>query len=79
MPHAGAVVLAVSSATGRGGKHGWLPDDLNNGRLDLFFLFLAGLHSHHLCADALPNVSAVVLDCFFHSRLPHMPGMLLTH
>ena len=61
VPHAGAVVLAVSSATGRGGKHGWLPDDLNNGRLDLFFLFLAGLHLHHLCADALPNLSAVVL------------------
>ncbi|KAL3151753.1 hypothetical protein ABBQ38_012730 [Trebouxia sp. C0009 RCD-2024] len=39
----GAVVVAVSSATGRGGKNGWLPDDLNNGRLDLFFLFLAGL------------------------------------
>lgn len=39
---AGAVVIAVSSATGRGNKHGWLPDDLNNGRLDLFFLFLAG-------------------------------------
>ncbi|DBA89647.1 hypothetical protein WJX79_009961 [Trebouxia sp. C0005] len=39
----GAVVIAVSSATGRGDRHGWLPDDLNNGRLDLFFLFLAGL------------------------------------
>ncbi len=39
---AGAVVIAVSSATGRGNRHGWLPDDLNNGRLDLFFLFLAG-------------------------------------
>ena len=39
---AGAVVIAVSSATGCGNRHGWLPDDLNNGRLDLFFLFLAG-------------------------------------
>ena len=36
------MVIAVSSATGRGNRHGWLPDDLNNGRLDLFFLFLAG-------------------------------------
>ena len=44
----GAVVLAVSSLTARGGKHGWLPDDLNNGRLDLFFLFLAGQHFDHL-------------------------------
>ncbi|KAK9868107.1 hypothetical protein WJX84_007847 [Apatococcus fuscideae] len=24
-------------------RHGWLPNDLNHGRLDLFFLFLAGL------------------------------------
>ena len=39
---AGAVVIAVSSATGRGNRHGWLPDNLNHGRLDLFFLFLAG-------------------------------------
>ena len=45
---AGAVVVAVSSATGRGGKNGWLPDDLNNGRLDLFFVFLAGLHPQAL-------------------------------
>lgn len=48
---AGAVVVAVSSATGRGGRHGWLPDDLNNGRLDLFFLFLAGQHFTQLHSE----------------------------
>ena len=42
MDHAGAVVIAVSAITGRGDKEGWLPEDLNNGRLDLFFVFLAG-------------------------------------
>ena len=42
MAFAGAVVLAVSGITGRGHREGWLPDDLNSGRLDLFFLFLAG-------------------------------------
>lgn len=42
---AGAVVIAVSAITGRGNKEGWLPEDLNNGRLDLFFLFLAGVSS----------------------------------
>ena len=42
MVFAGAVVLAVSAITGRGDREGWLPDDLNSGRLDLFFLFLAG-------------------------------------
>lgn len=57
MSPAGIVVLAVSSATGRGGKHGWLPDDLNNGRLDLFFLFLAGLLLPLLI---LPHAFAVV-------------------
>ena len=45
----GAVVVAVSSATGRGHKDGWLPDDLNNGRLDLFFLFLAGQSMYTRC------------------------------
>ena len=50
---AGAVVLAVSSATGRGSRHGWLPDDLNNGRLDLFFLFLAGQRLNPSFAHAL--------------------------
>ena len=55
---AGAVVIAVSSATGRGSRHGWLPDDLNNGRLDLFFLFLAGQRFNtsflHACSTWTP-------------------------
>ncbi len=55
---AGAVVIAVSSATARGNRHGWLPDDLNNGRLDLFFLFLAG--QSHPCTIAIPKQAAVV-------------------
>ncbi len=31
-------------------RHGWLPKDLNHGRLDLFFLFLAG--AHHIIPTA---------------------------
>lgn len=34
--------MAVSGLTAHGGRQGWLPDDLNLGRLDLFFLFLGG-------------------------------------
>ena len=37
----GALVAAISSATYRLGSD-WLPQDLNYGRLDLFFLLLAG-------------------------------------
>ena len=40
----GAVVAAVGAGTARlGFAHGagWLPRDMNQGRLDLFFLFLA--------------------------------------
>lgn len=48
----GAVVLAVSAVTGRGNREGWLPEDLNNGRLDLFFLFLAGAMPDMLTALA---------------------------
>ena len=41
----GAVVLAVSSLTRRWDPQGlgWLPKDLNAGRLDLFFLLLGSL------------------------------------
>ncbi|KAK9822864.1 hypothetical protein WJX81_005939 [Elliptochloris bilobata] len=42
----GALVLGVSqgsAALGAAGGAGWLPEDLNEGRLDLFFLLLAGL------------------------------------
>lgn len=41
----GAVVAAVGSITARLGScggQGWLPKDMNHGRLDLFFLLLAG-------------------------------------
>lgn len=40
----GAVVAALGSITARLGfahGQGWLPKDMNHGRLDLFFLFLA--------------------------------------
>ncbi|KAK9827526.1 hypothetical protein WJX74_008315 [Apatococcus lobatus] len=33
----------ISAWTDSPKRHGWLPQDLNHGRLDLFFLFLAGL------------------------------------
>lgn len=72
MSCAGIVVLAVSSVTGRGGKHGWLPDDLNNGRLDLFFLFLAGLLMYLLIS---PHAFASVR---VSTALPQVPGVLLT-
>lgn len=32
----------ISAWTDSTKRHGWLPQDLNHGRLDLFFLFLAG-------------------------------------
>ena len=41
----GALVWGVSALTARLGLNqglGWLPRDLNHGRLDLFFLLLAG-------------------------------------
>ena len=46
---AGALVYAVGAYTQgvAGAKHGWLPDDLNKGRVDLFFLLLAG----EVCLD----------------------------
>ncbi|KAF0903754.1 hypothetical protein E2562_029107 [Oryza meyeriana var. granulata] len=37
------VVTAVSWATTTGGRPGWIPDDLNEGHLDLFFWMMAGL------------------------------------
>jgi len=62
---AGAVVIAVSSATGRGNRHGWLPDDLNNGRLDLFFLFLAG-PSHPFTTAISQQIVTVPFAFFQH-------------
>ena len=40
----GALVYLVGSYTEGlfGAKHGWLPGDLNKGRVDLFFLLLGG-------------------------------------
>ncbi|GAV91303.1 PTR2 domain-containing protein [Cephalotus follicularis] len=37
------IVTLVSYLTTRGGKTGWLPDNLNEGHLDYFFWLLAGL------------------------------------
>lgn len=82
---AGAVVVAVSSATGRGGKNGWLPDDLNNGRLDLFFLFLAGQHpqalTHPMCCPVAVYTFATAC-CAAFPRFPTcdvtMSGILHT-
>ena len=41
---AGALVYIVGAYTQgvAGAKHGWLPSDLNKGRVDLFFLLLGG-------------------------------------
>ena len=40
----GALMYAVGAYTKgvAGAPDGWLPDDLNEGRVDLFFLLLAG-------------------------------------
>ena len=61
----GALVYVVGAYTQgvAGAKHGWLPDDLNKGRVDLFFLLLAGEprsptvrhhQCHHPCARRSP-------------------------
>ncbi|CAN6318960.1 unnamed protein product [Urochloa humidicola] len=38
-----AVLGAVAAITARGGKPGWIPDDLNEGHLDYFFWLMAAL------------------------------------
>ncbi|XP_039826322.1 protein NRT1/ PTR FAMILY 8.3-like isoform X2 [Panicum virgatum] len=38
-----AVLGAVAALTTRGGKPGWIPDDLNEGHLDYFFWLMAAL------------------------------------
>ena len=38
-----AVLGAVTALTTRGGKPGWIPDDLNEGHLDYFFWLMAAL------------------------------------
>lgn len=56
----GALVWGVSVLTRRlelnHGK-GWLPQDMNHGRLDLFFLLLAGKLSHAYAAERLTHIS----------------------
>lgn len=37
------IVTIVTAITTSGGQSGWIPDDLNKGHLDYFFLLLAGL------------------------------------
>ncbi|KAJ6805410.1 protein NRT1/ PTR FAMILY 8.3-like [Iris pallida] len=37
------ILTVVTSLTTRGGKPGWIPDNLNEGHLDYFFWLLAGL------------------------------------
>ena len=38
-----ALVTVVARATARGGRDGWIPDDINRGHLDNFFWLLAML------------------------------------
>ncbi|KAF0929689.1 hypothetical protein E2562_023037 [Oryza meyeriana var. granulata] len=42
------VVTIVSSTTARGGSPGWIADEINDGHLDRFFWFVAGLSSINL-------------------------------
>ena len=37
------ILTVVTSVTTRGGEPGWIPDNLNEGHLDRFFLLIAGL------------------------------------
>lgn len=37
------ILTVVNYVTTRGGGPGWIPDNLNEGRLDLFFLLIAGM------------------------------------
>ncbi|XP_058073874.1 protein NRT1/ PTR FAMILY 2.11-like [Magnolia sinica] len=37
------MVAIVHQTTNRGGAHNWLPEDLNNGRLEYFYFLIAGL------------------------------------
>jgi len=51
----GALVLGVAhgtAAAGAAGGAGWLPANLNDGRLDLFFLLLAGARPSHRLREA---------------------------
>mmetsp|Transcript_33294 Transcript_33294/g.78958 ORF Transcript_33294/g.78958 Transcript_33294/m.78958 type:complete len:662 (+) Transcript_33294:161-2146(+) len=62
----GALTALVRSATaGPGGQGGWLPKDLNEGRLDLFFLLLAGLMFANLLAFLW------VASGYIYKHVPH--------
>ncbi|KAL6642570.1 hypothetical protein ACP70R_020751 [Stipagrostis hirtigluma subsp. patula] len=43
-----AVLGAVAAATARGGRPGWIPDDLDQGHLDYFFWMMAALGAVNL-------------------------------
>ncbi|KAL6906258.1 hypothetical protein ACP4OV_003859 [Aristida adscensionis] len=43
-----AVLGAVAAATARGGRPGWIPDDLDEGHLDYFFWMMAALGAVNL-------------------------------
>jgi peptide/histidine transporter 3/4 len=42
----------IDSVTAGRGSHGWIPENLNEGRLDQFFWLMAGLHLLNLLAFA---------------------------
>uniref|UniRef100_A0A1D1Z7N0 Peptide transporter PTR2 n=1 Tax=Anthurium amnicola TaxID=1678845 RepID=A0A1D1Z7N0_9ARAE len=42
------ILTVVASITTRGGRDGWIPDNLNKGHLDYYFWLLAGLSSLNL-------------------------------
>lgn len=44
------IVTIMSSMTTRGGRTGWIPDNLNDGHLDLYFWALAGLSALNFVA-----------------------------
>lgn len=57
------ILTVVTSLTTRGGKPGWIPDNLNEGHLDYFFWLLAGLSFGNLvvyvfCAIAYKSKKA---------------------
>ncbi|CAH2066461.1 unnamed protein product [Thlaspi arvense] len=43
-----AMVSIVHSVTGRGGRQSWLADDIDNGKLDYFYYFIAALSTLNL-------------------------------
>ncbi|OVA10972.1 Proton-dependent oligopeptide transporter family [Macleaya cordata] len=47
------ILTIVTSITTKGGKPGWIPDNLNQGHLDYFFWLLAGLSSLNLLVYVL--------------------------